>query len=60
MMFESLQWTVSKPKLLTPEMGQRVVSLGAVVRIFVEDRADVLMKDLLGHLRITSRPLVEI
>jgi len=31
-MFESLQWTVSKPQLLTPELGRRVVSLGAGVR----------------------------
>jgi len=34
-MFESLQWTVSKPHL-TPELGRHVVSQGAGVRILLK------------------------
>jgi len=37
-MFESLQWTVSKPQRLTSELGWHVVSQGAGVRILLKTK----------------------
>jgi hypothetical protein len=54
-----LQWTVSRPKLLTPELGRHVYPEG-VESDLVGDRAEVSMMDSFGHLRIIQSPLVEL